>query len=116
MFKSVLAFGLACFVFASAADAAPRATLPMPTVPASSVGADLQDAGHHRSQRQYRSHGHNRHHYRPHRQHYHHAPRVHRGFSQAHYRWCAAKYRSYKRHSNTWTAYSGKVHQCRSPY
>lgn len=119
MFKSVLAFGLACFVIASAADAAPRTAQQMPVLPGSAASADLHEANYHRHQRhhqrQYQRHRHHyqRHYHAPRR---HHAPRVHHGYSQAHYNWCSARYRSYNRHSNTWTAYSGKVYQCRSPY
>jgi hypothetical protein len=38
------------------------------------------------------------------------------GNSNAHDRWCHNRYRSYKSRTNTWTAYSGRVRQCNSPY
>ena len=38
------------------------------------------------------------------------------GWSSRHVRYCLNKYRSYNRRNNTWVAYSGRVHQCRSPY
>jgi hypothetical protein len=38
------------------------------------------------------------------------------GLSSRHVRYCLNKYQSYNPRSNTWVAYSGRVHQCRSPY
>lgn len=38
------------------------------------------------------------------------------GYGSRHVRYCLNKYRSYKPWNNTWVAYSGRVHQCRSPY
>lgn len=39
-----------------------------------------------------------------------------RGLSSRHVRYCLNKYQSYNPRNNTWLAYSGRVHQCRSPY
>jgi BA14K-like protein len=36
--------------------------------------------------------------------------------SSRHVRWCLNRYQSYNPRTNTWLAYSGRVHQCRSPY
>lgn len=117
MFRTAIAFGLACIISASAAHAAPHVITPMPLAPATANSAVFHEAGYHRHNRHYRHNRHHRPHYRHHRPHYHHsAPRVYHGYSQAHYNWCAAKYRSYNRHNNTWRAHSGKVYQCRSPY
>lgn len=38
------------------------------------------------------------------------------GLSSRHVRYCLNKYQSYNPRNNTWVAYSGRVHQCRSPY
>jgi hypothetical protein len=38
------------------------------------------------------------------------------GLSSRHVRYCLNKYRSYNPRNNTWVAYSGRVHQCQSPY
>ncbi len=38
------------------------------------------------------------------------------GVSSKHVRWCLNRYRSYNPRTNLWTAYSGKKHQCDSPY
>jgi hypothetical protein len=38
------------------------------------------------------------------------------GLSSRHVRFCLNKYQSYNPRNNTWVAYSGRVHQCRSPY
>lgn len=38
------------------------------------------------------------------------------GLSSRHVRYCLNKYQSYNPRNNTWLAYSGRVHQCRSPY
>ncbi len=43
-------------------------------------------------------------------------PRLYRGGSSAHVRWCLNRYRSYNPWSNTWRAYSGRVYRCRSPF
>lgn len=37
-------------------------------------------------------------------------------YSDRHYRWCADRYKSYDRHSNSYWTYSGERRQCRSPY
>lgn len=37
-------------------------------------------------------------------------------YSQAHYAWCAQKYKSYKPATNSFTAYSGETRYCSSPY
>jgi hypothetical protein len=37
-------------------------------------------------------------------------------YSRRHIAWCLNRYRSYNPSSNTWVAYSGRVHQCYSPY
>ena len=36
--------------------------------------------------------------------------------SNKHVRWCLNRYRSYNPRTNLWTAYSGRKHQCDSPY
>ena len=38
------------------------------------------------------------------------------GLSSRHVRFCLNKYQSYNPRNNTWVAYSGRVHQCNSPY
>jgi len=38
------------------------------------------------------------------------------GVSSAHVRWCLNRYRSYNPRTNLWVAFSGKKHQCDSPY
>jgi BA14K-like protein len=38
------------------------------------------------------------------------------GVSSKHVRWCLNRYRSYNPRTNLWTAYSGRKHQCDSPY
>lgn len=38
------------------------------------------------------------------------------GYSNAHYRWCRNRYKSYNARNNTWVAYSGRINQCDSPY
>ena len=38
------------------------------------------------------------------------------GISSKHVRWCLNRYRSYNPRTNLWRAYSGKKHQCISPY
>ena len=38
------------------------------------------------------------------------------GLSSAHVRWCLNRYRSYNPRTNLWVAFSGKKHQCDSPY
>jgi len=38
------------------------------------------------------------------------------GLSSAHVRWCLNRYRSYNLHTNLWVSFSGKKHQCISPY
>lgn len=38
------------------------------------------------------------------------------GYGSRHVRWCLNRYRSYDPRTNTWVAYSGRVHQCVSPY
>ncbi len=38
------------------------------------------------------------------------------GWSSRHVRYCLNRYQSYNPRNNTWVAYSGRVHQCRSPY
>lgn len=37
-------------------------------------------------------------------------------YSSRHVQWCREHYRSYNVRTNTWTAYSGAVRQCVSPY
>ncbi|MCV0397008.1 MAG: BA14K family protein [Rhizobiaceae bacterium] len=37
-------------------------------------------------------------------------------FSPAHYRWCEARYRSYRTWDNSWQPYHGPRRQCISPY
>ncbi len=118
MLKYLLALGVSCFMIAGAANAAPRLLLAGPVLPGVDIGAGLHDAGYHGGHGYHGNYHHRRHtyHRRYHAPRYRHAPRARHGYSQAHYNWCAAKYRSYNRHTNTWTAYSGKVYQCRSPY
>lgn len=41
---------------------------------------------------------------------------VPQGLSQAHYRWCDARYISYRYHDNTFQPYHGPRKQCVSPY
>lgn len=38
------------------------------------------------------------------------------GVSSKHVRWCLKRYRSYNPRTNLWVSYSGKKHQCNSPY
>jgi hypothetical protein len=38
------------------------------------------------------------------------------GYGSRHVEWCLNRYRSYNVRTNTWVAYSGRVHQCVSPY
>ncbi|PZF78431.1 hypothetical protein DK847_01015 [Aestuariivirga litoralis] len=38
------------------------------------------------------------------------------GYGSRHVEWCLDRYRSYNPRTNTWVAYSGRVHQCISPY
>jgi hypothetical protein len=38
------------------------------------------------------------------------------GLSSAHVRWCLNRYRSYNPRTNLWVSFSGKKHQCDSPY
>lgn len=38
------------------------------------------------------------------------------GYGSRHVEWCLDRYRSYNPRSNTWVSYSGRVHQCISPY
>lgn len=38
------------------------------------------------------------------------------GLSGNHVRWCLNRYRSYNPRTNLWVSYSGKKHQCDSPY
>lgn len=38
------------------------------------------------------------------------------GYGSNHVEWCLNRYRSYDVRTNTWVAYSGRVHQCVSPY
>lgn len=38
------------------------------------------------------------------------------GYGSRHVRWCMDRYRSYNPRTDTWVAYSGRVHQCISPY
>jgi hypothetical protein len=38
------------------------------------------------------------------------------GYGSSHVEWCLNRYRSYNVRSNTWVSYSGRVHQCVSPY
>ena len=38
------------------------------------------------------------------------------GMSSKHIRWCLNRYRSYNPRTNLWVSYSGKKHQCNSPY
>lgn len=38
------------------------------------------------------------------------------GYGNRHVEWCMDRYRSYNPRTNTWVAYSGRVHQCISPY
>ena len=38
------------------------------------------------------------------------------GYGSRHVEWCMDRYRSYNPRNNTWVAYSGRVHQCVSPY
>lgn len=38
------------------------------------------------------------------------------GYGSRHVRWCMDRYRSYDPRTNTWVSYSGRVHQCISPY
>ena len=38
------------------------------------------------------------------------------GLGNRHVRWCQNRYRSYNVRTNTWTAYSGRVRECISPY
>jgi hypothetical protein len=38
------------------------------------------------------------------------------GYGSSHVEWCMNRYRSYNVRTNTWVAYSGRVHQCVSPY
>lgn len=40
----------------------------------------------------------------------------HGKYSEAHYRWCANRYRSYDRYTNTYQPYYGPRKQCVSPY
>lgn len=35
---------------------------------------------------------------------------------EAHYLWCASRYRSYNPKNNTWVGYNGRVNYCDSPY
>jgi hypothetical protein len=44
------------------------------------------------------------------------APRHHRGLANAHFRWCSAKYRSFRAWDNTFQPYRGGRKQCVSPY
>lgn len=37
-------------------------------------------------------------------------------YSDAHYRWCESRYKSYRRASNTYMTYGGEWRQCHSPY
>lgn len=37
-------------------------------------------------------------------------------WTDRHVSWCERHYRSYRPRTNTWTAYSGEVKQCNSPY
>jgi BA14K-like protein len=39
-----------------------------------------------------------------------------RDYGSHHVAWCLNRYRSYKPRANTWVSYSGRVHQCHSPY
>lgn len=43
-------------------------------------------------------------------------PRYGRGLSQAHYRWCDNRYRSYRGYDNTFQPYNGPRKPCVSPY
>jgi hypothetical protein len=36
--------------------------------------------------------------------------------SQAHYHWCASRYRSYQPASNSWVDFHGRIRNCESPY
>jgi hypothetical protein len=38
------------------------------------------------------------------------------GGSSKHVRWCLKRYRSYNPRTNLWVSYSGRKHQCDSPY
>jgi hypothetical protein len=38
------------------------------------------------------------------------------GYGSNHVEWCLSRYRSYNVRTNTWVSYSGRVHQCVSPY
>ena len=38
------------------------------------------------------------------------------GYGSRHVEWCLNRYRSYNVRTNTWVSYSGRVHQCVSPY
>jgi hypothetical protein len=38
------------------------------------------------------------------------------GYGSRHVQWCLDRYRSYNPRNNTWVSYSGRVHQCISPY
>lgn len=38
------------------------------------------------------------------------------GYGSRHVEWCLDRYRSYNVRTNTWVSYSGRVHQCVSPY
>jgi hypothetical protein len=37
-------------------------------------------------------------------------------YGSNHVEWCLSRYRSYNIRTNTWVSYSGRVHQCISPY
>ncbi len=115
MIKKIMALGLAFTIFAGGASAAPKVTTATGVLPGTTVEAELYQAQY--KKRHYtKRHHYNRHRHHRHYNHRHHAPRVHHGYSNAHYNWCAAKYKSYNRHTNTWRAYSGKTYHCRSPY
>jgi len=38
------------------------------------------------------------------------------GYGSRHVEWCMDRYRSYNPRNNTWVSYSGRVHECVSPY
>jgi hypothetical protein len=42
--------------------------------------------------------------------------RYYDGYGSNHVEWCLNRYRSYNIRTNTWVSYSGRVHQCISPY
>jgi len=44
------------------------------------------------------------------------APRASSGINPRHYDWCAGRYRSYDRYSNTFIANGGRRQECLSPY